>query len=105
MLLVRDLLESELQLLPAVAAQRVNTSPVRHSECTRTRTFSLPATSPRMSATWSLSVRTSLNATAVNSPNLVGRRTAITRSTSFSVRRRYSIRSAIVTIFRPCSRQ
>ncbi len=27
-----------------------NTSPVRHSECTRTRTFSAPATSPRTRA-------------------------------------------------------
>ena len=47
----------------------------------------------------------SRNATAVNSPYSVGSRTAPTRSTSFSVRRRYSIRSATVIIFRPCRSQ
>ena len=45
------------------------------------------------------------NAIAVNSPYSVGRRTDAPRSTSFSCRRRYSTRSATVTIFRPCCSQ
>ena len=46
-------------------------------------------------------VSVSRNATAVNSPYAVGRRTDVIRSTSRSVRLRYSIRSATVIIFRP----
>src|SRR6266545_1355502 len=70
------------------------TSPVRHSEWTRTSTFGWPSTSPLTSATWVLPVSFSRKATAVNSPKAVGSRTEVVRSTSFSVRRRYSIRSA-----------
>ena len=74
------------------------TSPVRHSEWTRTSTSGWPSTFPWTSATWCFPVRVSRKATAVKSPYSVGRRTVVTRSTSFSVRRRYSIRSATVTI-------
>ena len=48
------------------------TSPVRHSEWTRTRTFSAPSTSPATSATCTLPVSFSRNAIAVNSPYAVG---------------------------------
>ena len=41
----------------------------------------------------------------MNSPYSVGSRTAAPRSTSFSCRRRYSMRSATVTIFSPCRSQ
>ena len=41
----------------------------------------------------------------MNSPNAVGSRTEVIRSTSFSVRRRYSIRSSTVTILSPCRSQ
>ena len=51
------------------------TSPVRHSEWTRTSTFSAPSTSPLTSATCVLPVSFSRNATAVNSPYSVGSRT------------------------------
>src|SRR5215216_222314 len=81
------------------------TSPVRHSEWTRTSTSSAPATSPFTSATWCLPVRRSRNAIARNSPYSVGSRTDVRRSTSFSVRRRYSIRSATVIRRRPCRSQ
>ena len=81
------------------------TSPVRHSEWTRTSTFSAPSTSPLTSATCVLPVSFSRNAIAVNSPYSVGRRTAAPRSTSFSWRRRYSTRSATVIIFSPCRSQ
>ena len=64
------------------------TSPVRHSEWTRTSTSSAPSTCPFTSAMWCLPVRSSRNATAENSPYEVGSRTVVVRSTSFSVRRR-----------------
>ena len=81
------------------------TSPVRHSEWTRTSTFSAPSTSPLTSATWCLPVSFSRNATAVNSPYAVGSRTAVVALDELLVRRRYSIRSATVTSFSPCRSQ
>ena len=44
-------------------------------------------------------------AMAVNSPYSVGSRTVAVRSTSFSLRRRYSTRSATVIILSPCRSQ
>src|SRR5918995_257921 len=78
-----------------------NTSPVRHSEWTRTRTSSAPSISPLTSAMCVLPVSFSRNATASKSPYAVGSRTETVRSTSFSVRRRYSIRSATVISLMP----
>ena len=86
-------------------SQRIepNTSPVRHSECTRTSTFSLPATSPRTNAMCSVPSSSDSNTCAAKSPCLVGMRASETRRTSFSRCRRYRIRSAMVTSASPCS--
>ena len=65
-----------------------NTSPVRHSLCTRTSGASAAATSPRTNATWRLPSRTDSKATNWNSPHVVGSGASPTRRTSFSVRRR-----------------
>ena len=77
------------------------TSPVMHSECTRTRTSFLPSTSPFTSAMWCLPSTSDVYPTAVKSPNSVGSGTAAPRSTRRSVRRRCSIRSVMVIIRSP----
>jgi len=74
-----------------------------HSEWTRTRTSS--PISPMTSARWSRPVSISRKAVAVKSPNSVGSCTETTRSISFSVRHRYSIRSATVILRNPWSSQ
>src|SRR3954468_18083147 len=81
------------------------TSPVRHSEWTRTSTSSLPATSPLTIATWCFSSTSERKPIARNSPYSVGSAVSTTRSTSLSWRRRYAIRSATVIILRSCLRQ
>src|SRR3954467_6031598 len=55
-------------------SQRIewNTSPVRHSECTRTRTSSRPATSPLTMATWCFPSVRERYPTALKPPYAVG---------------------------------
>ncbi len=71
-------------------SQRIdpNTSPVRHSECTRTSTLSAPDTSPHTNAMCSTSSRCDAYTYAVKSPYFVGMRASDTRVTSFSRWRR-----------------
>ena len=65
-----------------------NTSPVRHSLCTRTSVTSPVGTSPRTNARWRLPSSTDSNTTTSNSPHVVCSGAVPTRRTSFSVRRR-----------------
>jgi len=77
------------------------TSPIRHSEWTRTSTGSSLATCPITSATGTRASTVVSYAIAVKSPKSVGSLWDAIRRTSFSFTIRYSIRSLIVIIFRP----
>ena len=104
--LARDLRERLLELLAAVAAQRVEDVAGEALGVRRARARPRRRRPrPRTSATCCLPVSFSRNATALNSPYSVGSRTETTRSTSFSRRRRYSMRSATVIILMPCRSQ
>ena len=80
------------------------TSPVRHSEWTRTRTGSPDATSPSVSATCSASVfpKRARYPWTANSPYSVGSFALATRSTSCSRAMRYAMRSFTVTTLKEC---
>ena len=73
-----------------------NASPVRHRECTRTRTSSPFPRSPRTRATWVSPLTMLSNPTSSNSPKSVGSFDDATRRTRRSLLMRYLIRSAIV---------